>query len=36
VLDVAALIEEVLAPGETRLLASALEGESDVRRVGRA
>jgi two-component system chemotaxis sensor kinase CheA len=36
VLDVAALIEEVLAPGETRLLASALEGEGEIRRIGRA
>jgi two-component system chemotaxis sensor kinase CheA len=36
VLDVAALIEEVLAPGETRLLASALEVEDHGRRVGRA
>jgi two-component system chemotaxis sensor kinase CheA len=36
VLDVAALIEEVLAPGETRLLASALEVPGDLRRVGRA
>jgi two-component system chemotaxis sensor kinase CheA len=36
VLDVAALVEEVLAPGETRLLASALESPGDVRRIGRA
>jgi two-component system chemotaxis sensor kinase CheA len=36
VLDVAALIEEVLTPGETRLLASALEGPGDLRRFGRA
>jgi two-component system chemotaxis sensor kinase CheA len=38
VLDVAALIEEVLAPGETRLLASAFEADeaAERRRVGRA
>ncbi len=36
VLDVAALIEEVLAPGETRLLASALEADGELRRIGRA
>ena len=36
VLDVAALIEEVLAPSETRLLASAIDAESHLRRAGRA
>jgi two-component system chemotaxis sensor kinase CheA len=36
VLDVAALIEEVLSPGETRLLASAWEAPPQSRRVGRA
>ncbi len=36
VLDVAALIEEVLAGGESRLLASALEPGAELRRIGRA
>ena len=38
VLDVAALIEEVLAPrpNETRLLASAIEAGNHLRRAGRA
>jgi two-component system chemotaxis sensor kinase CheA len=36
VLDVAALVEEVLAPGETRLLATAMESGHELRRVGRA
>jgi two-component system chemotaxis sensor kinase CheA len=36
VLDVAALVEEVLAPGETRLLATAMEPSHELRRVGRA
>jgi two-component system chemotaxis sensor kinase CheA len=36
VLDVAALVEEVLAPGETRLLATAMESGHELRRIGRA